>query len=224
LLQSLRADCATATSKITGEVARNGLRLVVAHAPQTVLEKQQKRKAAIAELALQAKGWAGKLNGQDQGAKKRGRKPSNSGTKARFYHAVLEAHLGKILKVDMKAELFSYAVDEEVLRLAEMMDGKLLVVTNVQDLAPATVIERYKSLADIERGFKVLKSELEIGPVYHRLPERIRAHASICFMALIQHHRVSINGAAPLSGVSSMTPEQNAILAVLQVKQFSQFK
>jgi hypothetical protein len=24
---------------------------------------------------------------------------------------------------------------------------------------------RYKSLADIERGFKVLKSELEIGPV-----------------------------------------------------------
>ena len=30
---------------------------------------------------------------------------------------------------------------------------------------------------DIERGFKVLKSEIEIGPVYHRLPERIRAHA-----------------------------------------------
>jgi transposase len=33
----------------------------------------------------------------------------------------------------------------------------------------------------------VLKSEIEIGPVYHRLPERIRAHASICFMALILH-------------------------------------
>ena len=206
----------------------------------------------MTELALQAKGWAGQLDGQDQGTKKRGRKLSDSGTKARFYHAVLEANLGKILKVDLKAELFSYAVDEEALRLAEMMDGKLLVVTNVQDLAPDKVIERYKSLADIERGFKVLKSELEIGPVYHRLPERIRAHASICFMALIlhrvmrmrlraantgitperalqalkriQHHRVSINGAAPLSGVSSMTPEQNAVLAALQVKQPSQFK
>jgi len=54
-------------------------------------------------------------------------------------------------------------------------------------MAPAKIIERYKSLADIERGFKLLKSELEIGPVYHRLPERIRAHASICFMALILH-------------------------------------
>ena len=49
-------------------------------------------------------------------------------------------------------------------------------------------VKRYKSLADIERGFRVLKSELEIGPMYHRLPDRVRAHAaisSICFMALI---------------------------------------
>jgi len=75
--------------------------------------------------------------------------------------------------------LFSYAIDEKALALAQMMDGKLLVVTNVQDMDAAQVIERYKSLADIERGFKVLKSELEIGPIYHRLPERIRAHASI---------------------------------------------
>ncbi len=72
-----------------------------------------------------------------------------------------------------------YTIDEDALRLAEMMDGKLLVVTNVQDMALDKVMERYKSLADIERGFKVLKSELEIGPVYHRLPERIRAHASM---------------------------------------------
>ena len=252
LLQPLQAQCAMATTEITGEVAWNGLRMVVAHDPQTALEQHQKRKAAMAELETQAKGWAGKLDDQDQGQKKRGRKLSDSGTKARFYHAVLEAHLGKIIKVDMKAELFSYAIDEDALRLAEMMDGKLLVVTNVQDMTPDKVIERYKSLADIERGFKVLKSELEIGPVYHRLPERIRAHASICFMALIlhrvmrmrlraantgvtperalqslkriQHHRVSINGAPPLCGVSSMTTEQNEVLTALKVKQPSQFK
>ena len=251
LLEPLQAQCATATTEITGEVAWNGLRLVVAHDPATALEQHQKRKTVMAELELQAKGWAGKLDGQDQGQKKRGRKLSDSGTKARFYHAVLEAHLGKIIKMDMKAELFSYAIDEEALRLAEMMDSKLLVVTNVQDMAPEKVIGRYKSLADIERGFKVLKSELEIGPVYHRLPERIRAHASICFMALIlhrvmrmrlraantgvtperalqslkriQHHRVSINGAPPLCGVSSMTTEQNEVLTALRVKQPSQF-
>ena len=252
LLEPLQEQCAKAPTEITGEVAWNGLRMVVAHDPQTALEQHQKRKAVMTELETQAKGWAGKLDDQDQGAKKRGRKLSDSGTKARFYHAVLEAHLGKIIKVDMKAELFSYAIDEDALRLAEMMDGKLLVVTNVQDMTPDKVIERYKSLADIERGFKVLKSELEIGPVYHRLPERIRAHASICFMALIlhrvmrmrlrsantgvsperalqslkriQHHRVSINGAPPLCGVSSMTTEQHDVLTALKVKQPSQFK
>ena len=246
LLGEFQHKCAQASTEITGEVAWNDLRLVVAHDPATALEQYQKRKAQMAELEQQAKGWAGKLDEQDLGQKKKGRKLSDSGTKARFYHAVCEAHLGKIIKADMKAELFSYAIDEAALRLAELMDGKLLVVTNVQDMAPDKVIDRYKSLADIERGFKVLKSELEIGPVYHRLPERIRAHASICFMALIlhrvmrmrlraantgitperalqslrriQHHRVSINGAAPLSGVTGMTAEHSEMLKALKVK------
>ena len=47
------------------------------------------------------------------------------------------------------------------------------------------MVQRYKSLADIEQGFKVLKSDIEIGPVYHRLPQRICSHALVCFMALI---------------------------------------
>lgn len=38
------------------------------------------------------------------------------------------------------------------------MDGKLLLVTNVADLKPAEVVQRYKALADIEsmRGQKEL--------------------------------------------------------------------
>ena len=39
--------------------------------------------------------------------------------------------------------------------------------------------------ADIERGFRVRKSDIEIGPMSHRLHEHTRAHAAICFMALI---------------------------------------
>ena len=83
-----------------------------------------------------------------------------------------------------KAELFSYSIDEEKKRYLELLDGKLLLVTNTNEAA-AVVVPRYKSLADIERGFRVLKSDIEIGPVYHRLPQRIRAHALICFMALV---------------------------------------
>ena len=48
-----------------------------------------------------------------------------------------------------------------------LRDGKLMLVTNVADLTPPEVVQRYKALADIERGFRVLKSEIEIAPVYH---------------------------------------------------------
>jgi len=102
-------------------------------------------------------------------------------------------------------------------------------------------------LADIERSFKVLKSEFEIAPVFHRLPERINAHASICFMALmlyrvmhqrlklagseelspeaaladlrrIRRHTVSVDGGAPIHGVSTVQPHQTQALAALRIK------
>jgi transposase len=92
--------------------------------------------------------------------------------------------MAHVIKVDLKAELFSYSIDEDKKRYLELLDGKLLLLTNTDEDA-AEVVQRYKSLADIERGFRVLKSDIEIGPVYHRLPQRIRAHALICFMALV---------------------------------------
>ena len=106
----------------------------------------------------------------------RGKPLSDSGAKARFYHAAKEASLAHVLKVDLKADAFTYSLDQDRLRYLELLDGKLLLVTNTPEPAEQ-VVQRYKSLADIERGFRVLKSDIEIGPVYHRLPQRIRAHA-----------------------------------------------
>jgi transposase len=241
-----RSRCAPASAEIIDELSWNDLRLVVAHDPAMAAIQTQRRSERIDALIAQGEQWAGKLVEQDEGVKKRGRKLSDSGAKARFFHAVSEAHLSKIIKVDLAAELFSYDIDANARELAEMMDGKLLLVTNVQALTPADIVTRYKSLADIERGFKVLKSEIEIGPVYHRLPERIKAHASICFMALIlhrvmrtrlraaetgvtperaleqlrriQHHRIRLNGAEPVTGVSSINDQQSEVLNALRVK------
>ena len=164
-------------------------RLVVAHDPEGASRRAQARDKVIAELLQMGQQCSVTLDEQDeskrQGKKgRKGRPMSDSGTKARFYHAVKDAHLAHVIKVDLKAELFSYTIDEDKKRYLELLDGKLLLVTNTG--APADeVVQRYKSLADIERGFKVLKSDIEIGPVYHRLPKRIRSHALVCFMALI---------------------------------------
>ena len=179
VLQGFQQRAATATQEIVEEISWHQLRLVVAHHPQRAQEQTQLRRERIAALEAQAQAWVGKLDGQDGGQVARGRKLSDSGAKARLYHEVKEAHLAKILKVDLKGDLFNYTIDERALAQAELMDGKLMLVTNVVDLSPTQVVQRYKSLADIERGFRVLKSEIEIAPVYHRLPERIRAHAFV---------------------------------------------
>jgi len=66
-------------------------------------------------------------------------------------------------------------------------------------------ITHYKSLADIERGFRVLKSDIEIAPVHHRLPDRIRAHALICFLALVLYRIMRMRLKAKGDGASPRT-------------------
>jgi transposase len=245
LLPFQQANCLNATSEVSGEVQWDGLRLIVAHDPHTAAEKSAQRDRTMAELERKAAEWSGKLDAQDAGVRRRGRKLSDGGARARFYHEICESRLARIVRVDLKSELFSYSINDEALAHARLMDGKLLLVTNVADLRPEHVIERYKSLADIERGFRVLKSEIEIGPVYHRLPDRIRAHAMICFMALIlyrvmrqrlrashtglsperalsllrriQHHRAKLPDDKTIAGISSMTAEQTDILSAIGV-------
>lgn len=114
----------------------------------------------------------------------------------------------------MRAERFSYRIDSHAQRAAEILDGKLLLVTNT-NLPAAGVIERYKALADIERGFRVLKSDIEIAPVHHRLPERIRAHALICFLALLLHRVMRMR----LKASASQLSPQRALSLLRQIQQ-----
>ena len=246
LLSPFQAQCVDAEHEEIGEIPWRGMRLVVAHNPVVAREASALRRERIETLEGQANAWVGKLDAQDSGVKIRGKKLSDSGAKARLYHAVKDARLANILRVDLKNELFAYEIDHDALAQAELMDGKLLLVTNTPDLSPQGVVDRYKSLADIERGFRVLKSEIEIGPVFHRLPGRIKAHASICFMALIlyrvmrlklkaadhtlsperalenlrriQRHRIQLNGESLVEGISTITDEQAIVFRALGVR------
>jgi len=231
-----RNRCSQATAEVTGEFQWQGYRLIVAHRPDIAQEQGRRRDEQIATLEEDAARWTGKLNDQDEGKRARGRKLSDAGVTARFYKAVSDARLAHIIKIDLTSELFFYAVDDKALARARMLDGKLVLVTHMADHSPQQIVERYKALADIERGFRVLKSEIEIAPVYHRKADRIRAHALICFLALvlyrvlrmrlkdrhspysperaleivrrIQFHRVTLHQHQTASGLTTLTPEQ----------------
>lgn len=75
-------------------------------------------------------------------------------------------------------------MDEERLEKEKIFDGKWVLTTNT-DLPYQDIAVYYKGLTQIEQGFRNLKSEIEIGPMYHWTTRRIRAHVFICFLALI---------------------------------------
>jgi transposase len=221
-----------------------GHRLVVAHDAERAAEQANRRRDRIQEQVEFAESLVNKLDAQDEGISQKGRRASDRGAYSRFSRSVSDAELTRFIKADYQAEMFTYEVNEDAVTKAERFDGKLVLLTNVLDFEAQEVVYRYKSLADIERGFRVLKSDLEIAPVYHRLPERIRAHALICFMALviyrimrmrlkeygcrvspktalellnrIQKHRVTA-GDREYSGISKTTPEQIDIFKALDV-------
>lgn len=167
------------------EASFEGHRLIVAHDAARAREQGETRRARIDELEAMGNAMVTKLDRQDEGNSAKGRRASDRGAYSRFVRAIADAELTRFIKADFTADRFSWEVDEDAIARAALFDGKLVLLTNVPDISPADAIARYKALADIERGFRVLKSDIEIAPVHHRLPDRIRAHALICFLALV---------------------------------------
>jgi hypothetical protein len=221
LLSSMQAkQFAQATQGSLGEARWGELRLIVAHAPKAAAQ-------------------TGKLEDQDGGNSARGRKLSDGRARTRLNNEVCGACLARIVGVDLKSERLTYSIDERALTHARLMDGKLPLAANALDLSSKDVVQRYKSLADIEHAFRVLKSDIE--PTYHRLPQRIRDHSTICSIALIlyrvlstfpysndtggspewaltqlrriHHPRVTLNDAQPVTGHSAFSQSQTDLPA-----------
>ncbi len=76
------------------------------------------------------------------------------------------------------------SIDEQALRQEARYDGKYVLRTNCS-LSPEEVAESYKSLWQVERAFRELKSGLDLRPIYHWTEKRIRGHVMVCFLALV---------------------------------------
>ena len=76
-------------------------------------------------------------------------------------------------------------IDRAKIAAEEKLDGKYLLRTSDDSLSAEDIVLGYKQLWDIERGFRTLKTDLELRPVYHRKSDRIRAHVLLCWLALL---------------------------------------
>ena len=93
LVKPISQQAAQDGEEIVQEVQWQGHRLVVAHNPRQAAQQTQDRLSRIHALEQRAAQLTGKLDAQDGGKVQRGRKLSDSGAKARFFHEVSDAHL-----------------------------------------------------------------------------------------------------------------------------------
>jgi transposase len=75
-------------------------------------------------------------------------------------------------------EAFTFTRNQEAIAAEAALDGIYVLRTSLpeQTLGRDDVVLRYKDLADVERFFRTLNSELDVRPIRHRLADRVRAH------------------------------------------------
>lgn len=94
------------------------------------------------------------------------------------------------------------AISDKKVEQDKDFDGVFVLTSNAM-MTPPEIVEAYRSLWQIEQGFKQLKSEIKLGPIYHYTDKRIRGHVFICFLALTMRRILAIELARKYKGQAS---------------------
>lgn len=165
-----------------------GERLIVCKNPFLATERARKREALLSgtEVDLEkvaASVQAGRLCD-----------PGKIGLRA---GRVLNRHkMAKHFAIEIADGRFCFSRKAEAIEAEAALDGIYVIRTSesAESLATNDVVATYKSLANIERDFRTMKSvDLHIRPIRHRLAGRVRAHALLCLLAahLVFHLRAA---------------------------------
>jgi len=144
-----------------------GDRFVICLNPEQATRDQHVRDELIARLTET-------ITGSDAlGATKRGELRGRISTKP---------GLNRFLRVTPAGLL---RVDHAAVKAEQRLDGKYLLRCSDPKLSPEDIAVGYKQLLEVERGWRDMKSVLDLRPVYHRREDRIRAHVLLCWLALL---------------------------------------
>jgi transposase len=152
-------------------------RWIICHNPYEAERDAARREAAIERITIELD--------RIGVARERDRKRRKDNAEAhRLAECALRDHpsLGRWIRQTPTGRL---VLDRAKIRAEARLDGKFLLSTSDPDLSAEDVALGYKNLLEAERGFRDLKSTLELRPVYHRIEPRIRAHVLLCWLALL---------------------------------------
>jgi hypothetical protein len=81
--------------------------------------------------------------------------------------------------------LFRYFEHPGNLAPEKALEGKYVIQTEEVDLSAVQAVEGYKDLSEVERSFRELKDLIEMRPIYHHRPKRVRAHIFVAALAFL---------------------------------------
>jgi hypothetical protein len=142
-------------------------RFVICHNPDAARRDAEVREAILARLHAA-------IDGSDAlPATKRAELAGRLKTKPGYNRFLRTTPAGKL------------RVDRAAVRRDAHYDGKYLLRTSDETLTPAEIAEGYKALYEAERGWRDLKTGIDLRPVFHHKDQRIQAHAQLCWLALL---------------------------------------
>jgi transposase len=123
-----------------------------------------------------------------QAAARRQRNPLRGATDiALAVGAVIEKHkMRKHFDLTITDANFSFARKADAIADEAATDGIYIVRTSLtpEVLDDAATVRSYKSLSQVERAFRCIKTvDLQVRPVHHWLAGRVRAHVFLCMLA-----------------------------------------
>jgi hypothetical protein len=158
------------------EIVREGKRYIIAGGPWRQDRDQQRRQARLAKAEAELQRVAA--------VKRKKVNPQK-----------LSSQVGRMLQRLKAHKYFEYAVDEQgqlqwsrreqLIRSEKNRDGLYLLGTNTtsEQLSKEGVLNHYKNLLEVEDAFCHLKAYLQVRPVFHWRPDRVRNHVRLCFVA-----------------------------------------
>jgi len=177
LKQQLNPDCADEQFL---EDEREAVRFIMAYSPDIAQQSKQARE----ERLKKADAWMKPILKRLDNPGGRGRKATPQGTYDRIRDYLRDHKMLRWYHVELVHETLNVKKNRKALNWEATVDGVLLLETSDMTMPAQEIVKHYKELAEVERGWRSLKSNLQLRPVYHWTQQRIRAHIFICVIAL----------------------------------------
>ena len=93
------------------------------------------------------------------------------------------SYYAKYLNINDNCCNITFNINQNKIIEDTKLDGIKGFITNDFNLTPNEIIEHYNNQYEVERAFRISKTDLKIRPIYHRLETRIKAHILISFVS-----------------------------------------